>query len=68
VRRLEARFLADDRTHFIWFAPDGDKAGERHAQSLLALVSLHCFVRRVKMEEGKQPMYLSEQLKNSFTT
>lgn len=53
----------------VWIAPDGDKAGERHAQTLLSLISPHRFVRWVKMADGKQPTDLSvEQLKTSFTT
>jgi len=51
----------------VWIAPDGDKAGERHAQTLLTLISPHCFMRWVKMDEGRQPTDLSvEHLKNSF--
>ncbi len=51
----------------VWIAPDGDKAGERHAQTLLSLISPHRFVRWVKMADGKQPTDLSaEQLKTSF--
>ena len=53
----------------VWIAPDGDKAGERHAQTLLLLISPHRFVRWVKMADGKQPTDLSvEQLKTSFAT
>jgi DNA primase len=52
----------------VWIAPDGDKAGERHAQTLLSLISPHHFVRWVKMADGKQPTDLSAtQLKTSFT-
>lgn len=52
----------------VWIAPDGDKAGERHAQTLLTLVSPLRFVRWVKMADGKQPTDLSrEQMKNCFT-
>jgi DNA primase len=51
----------------VCIAPDGDKAGLRHAQTLLALIAPHRFVRWVKMADGKQPTDLSgEQLKNSF--
>jgi len=51
----------------VWIMPDGDKAGERHAQTLLALISPHRAVRWVKLADGKQPTDLSrEQLKNSF--
>jgi len=53
----------------IWILSDGDKAGDRHAQTLLFLISPHHFVRWVKLDEDKQPMELSaEQLKNCFTT
>lgn len=52
----------------VWIAPDGDKAGERHAQTLLTLISPHRFVRWVKMADGKQPTDLSrEELKTCFT-
>ena len=51
----------------VWIAPDGDKAGERHAQTLLSVISPHRFVRWVKMADGKQPTDLSgEQLKSSI--
>jgi hypothetical protein len=44
------------------------KAGERHAQTRLVLISPHRFVRWVKMADGKQRADLSaEQLKTSFT-
>ena len=39
----------------VWIVPDGDDAGERHALSLLRLVSPHRFVRWIKLEAGKQP-------------
>jgi DNA primase len=52
----------------VWIAPDGNKAGERHAQTLLSLISPHRFVRWLKMGDEKQPTDLSaEQLKTSFT-
>ena len=52
----------------VWIAPDGDKAGERHAQTLLTLISPHRFMRWVKMAESKQPTDLSrEELKTRFT-
>lgn len=52
----------------VWIAPDGDNAGERHAQTLLTLISPHRFMRWVKMTDGKQPTdLLAEQLKTSFT-
>lgn len=51
----------------VWIAPDGDAAGERHAQTLLARISPHRLVRWVKMAEGKQPTDLSrEQLNTCF--
>jgi DNA primase len=52
-----------------WMLTDGDPAGDRHARSHFAKVSLHRFVRWVKMDEGKQPTDLSaEQLKICFKT
>ena len=52
----------------VWIAPDGDKAGERHAQTLLTLISPHRAVRWLKLADGKQPTDLSAgQLKISFT-
>jgi len=52
----------------VWIVPDGDKAGERHAQTLLSLISPYRFVRWVKMDEGKQATDLSaEQLKIRVT-
>jgi len=52
----------------VWILPDGDKAGERFAQSVLLQVSPHRFVRWVKLDEGRQPTDLSaEQLKTCFT-
>lgn len=52
----------------VWIAPDGDKAGERFALSLLGQVSPHRFVRWVKLDDGKQPTDLSaQQLKTFFT-
>jgi len=38
-----------------WMLTDGDPAGDRHAKSHFAKVSLHRFVRWVKMADGKQP-------------
>ncbi len=52
----------------VWIMPDGDKAGERHAQALLTLISPHRSVRWMKLPDAKQPTDLSaEQLKMSFT-
>jgi DNA primase len=52
----------------VWIAPDGDKAGERFALSLLGQISPYRFVRWVKLDEDKQPTDLSaEQLKTCFT-
>lgn len=39
----------------VWIAPDGDKAGERHAQSLLMQIAPVRSVRWVKLETDKQP-------------
>jgi len=39
----------------VWIVSDGDPAGERHAHSILTLVSLQRLVRWVKLGEGKQP-------------
>lgn len=51
----------------VWIAPDSDAAGERHAQTLLRLISPHRLVRWVKMPDGKQPTDLSrEQIRNQF--
>jgi DNA primase len=51
----------------VLIAPDGDKAGERHAQTLMSLIAPHRFVRWVKMADGKQPTDLSgEELKKRF--
>jgi DNA primase len=51
----------------VWIAPDGDKAGERHAQTLLSLISPHRFVRWVKMAADKQPTDLpGGELKTRF--
>jgi DNA primase len=52
----------------VWIAPDGDAAGERHAQTLLLRISPHRLVRWARLAEGKQPTDLaSEQLKTSFS-
>jgi hypothetical protein len=51
-----------------WILSDGDPAGERFAYSLLAQISLHRFVRWVRLATGKQPTDLSsEQLKHCLT-
>lgn len=39
----------------VWIMPDGDKAGERHVQTLLMLVSPHRAMRWLKLPDGKQP-------------
>lgn len=53
----------------VWIMPDGDKAGERHAQTLLTLVSPHRAIRWLKLPDAKQPTDLSrEQLKMNFIT
>jgi len=46
----------------VWVMPDGDESGERFAESLLPKVSPHCFVRWVKLEAGKQPTDLPEEV------
>ena len=51
----------------LWIMPDGDKAGERHAQTLLTLISPHRAVRWLRLADGKQPTDLSlEELKTRF--
>ena len=51
----------------IWFVPDGDKAGERLAESFLTRISQHRFVRWVRLEQDKQPTDLSkERLQSCF--
>lgn len=53
----------------VWMMPDGDKAGERHAQTLLTLISPHRAVRWIKLADGKQSTDLStERLKMCFIT
>jgi DNA primase len=39
----------------VWIMSDGDKAGERHALSALAMVSPERFVRWVRLEKDAQP-------------
>lgn len=43
----------------VWIIPDGDKAGDKFAASLLQRISPHRFVRWVKLEEDAQPTDLS---------
>jgi DNA primase len=51
----------------VWIMPDGDKAGERHAQTLLTLIAPHRAMRWLKLPEGKQPTDLTgEELKTHF--
>jgi len=51
----------------VWIMSDGDKAGERHAQTLLTLISPHRAVRWLKLSDGKQPTDFSgEELKMRF--
>src|SRR5579862_5307441 len=53
----------------VWIVPDGDKAGERYAQTLLSLISPHRFVRWVRLDKDRQPTDLTaEKLKICFTT
>jgi hypothetical protein len=52
----------------VWIMPDGNEAGERCAQSLLAKVSPYRFTRWMKLDDDKQPTDLSaEQLKSRLT-
>lgn len=39
----------------IWIIPDGDKAGEHFAASALLAISPLCFVKQLKLNDGKQP-------------
>lgn len=39
--------------------PDGDKAGEKFAQSLLPMIAPHRFVRWARLDDGRQPTDLS---------
>lgn len=51
----------------VWIMPDGDKAGERHAQTLLTLISPHRAVRWMKLADGKQPTDLTAaELRSKF--
>jgi DNA primase len=51
----------------VWLMPDGDKAGERLAQTLLLIISPHRSVRWLKLTDGKQPTDLMrEQLTLRF--
>ena len=51
----------------VWIMPDGDKADERHAQTLLTQISPHRAMRWLKLKDGKQPTDLTgEQLKMRF--
>jgi len=53
----------------VWILSDGDKAGERHAQMLLTVISPHRAVRWLKLADGKQPTDLAgEELKMRFIT
>jgi len=38
-----------------WILPDGDKAGDRHAHSLLAQIAPHRSVRWLKLDSDRQP-------------
>lgn len=58
--------LVKPRGH-VWLIPDGDRAGERFAQALLAKLSPHRFVRWVKLAPGRQPTDMSpEEMKACF--
>jgi len=51
----------------VWILSDGDKAGDRHAHAVLALVSPYRLIRWLKLSDGKQPTDLSgEDLKMRF--
>jgi DNA primase len=45
----------------VWIVPDGDKAGDKFAQSLFYRISPHRFVRWVKLGKDCQPTDLSLQ-------
>ena len=52
---------------YVWVMSDGDKAGEKFAQSILAKISPYRFVRRTVLDKGRQPTDLSaDELKSSF--
>lgn len=51
----------------IWIVPDGDKAGERFALSLLTKLAPHRFIHWLKLNLGEQPTDLTpEFLKRTF--
>ncbi len=54
---LLVELLAPDG--YLWVMPDGDDAGDKCAQGVLAAVSPHRFVRWVRLEKGQQPDTLS---------
>jgi len=67
-RQLEILLAMVKPSGRIWFASDGDKAGERFAETFLPKIALHRSARWVPMKEGTQPTDLSrEQLKTCFT-
>lgn len=45
----------------VWIVPDGDAAGERHAEALLRHLAPHRCVRWVKLAKGRQPTDLTVQ-------
>ena len=52
----------------VWIMSDGDKAGDRHAQTIMPLIAPHRFVRWIRLPDGRQPTDMSAgQLKTSFT-
>ena len=68
-RQAEIIVMLVKPTGRIWILPDGDEAGERCAESLLALISPHRLVRWVKLENDRQPTEVSPGcLKNSFAS
>ena len=52
----------------VWIAADGNKAGDRLAESLFLQVSPHRFVRWVRLVDDRQPTDMpAEELKTCFT-
>jgi DNA primase len=53
----------------IWLVPDGDKAGERFAETMLPQIAPSRFTRWLRLGNGRQPTDLSpRELKDCFTT
>jgi DNA primase len=52
----------------LWLMPDGDDAGQRLGQSVVGQISIHRFVRWIKLEEKCQATDLTpDKLKQHFT-